>query len=155
MKHSRITGLGKKAVIAVFLLLLFLPGVLAVVSRITHKPMDVALGGYTAGTERPALSMSAWLDGSVQKYVSGKTEETIKPRGLLVKTYNTINFLLFGKSERIVGKGYDIFEPEYINSELTLNRVDDFPWKKTSRSPRRSWTSPETSPGSWTAFRTN
>ncbi len=126
MKHSRITGLGKKAVIAVFLLLLFLPGVLAVVSRITHKPMDVALGGYTAGTERPALSMSAWLDGSVQKYVSGKTEETIKPRGLLVKTYNTINFLLFGKSERIVGKGYDIFEPEYINSELTLNRVDDF-----------------------------
>ena len=126
MKRLKMKGFGKKIVIAIFLLLLFLPGSLAVISRVTHKPFDIALGGYTAGTEKPELSVSAWLSGSLQSNLTGTIEEKLKPRGLLVKTYNTINFVLFGKSERIVGKKYDIFEPEYINSELTLNKADDF-----------------------------
>lgn len=126
MNQSKKTGHGKKTVIAVFLLLLFLPGFLMVISKVLHKPFDIPLGGYTAGTERPSLSISAWLSGDLQKNLTETVEEQIKPRGLLVKTYNTINFVLFGKSERVIGKKYDIFEPEYINAELALNRADDF-----------------------------
>ena len=117
----------KAAAVAAFLLLIFLPGlVLVPASRITHKPLDVPLGGFTPDTGKAVLSPGTWLRGEFQEKLSTLVGEKIKPRGLMVKTYNTINFMLFHKAEQIVGKGYDLFEPEYINAELTLNAVDDF-----------------------------
>ena len=126
MEQGKKTGKGKKAVIAAFLLLLFLPALLTVLSHLTRYPFDTALYGYEPPKDPVPVSISAWLGGEMQKGIASKVESGMRPRGVLVKAYNTANFLLFSKSERIIGKNYDIFEKEYINAELMLNPADDF-----------------------------
>lgn len=118
---------GSIAVIVIFALLLVLPGFgLKALSSITGKSYDIPLKGFTNKAGQTQFSKDSWLSGDFQKDWSARLEESLKPRGVMVTTYNTINFQLFNKSGRIIGKEKDIFEPEYINAELTINPADDF-----------------------------
>ena len=133
MKHLKIVEMRKKVVIAAFFLLLFMPGTLFVISRLTGLPFDVELGGYTDAVEESQRSVSAWLSGQLQNSLAGKVETRIKPRGLMVKTYNTINFFLFNKGNDVIGKNRDLFGSSYIEAELALNRANDYSIKKNAK----------------------
>ncbi len=118
---------GRYAVIAVFLLILFLPGLLLpLLSRITGERYDGWLNGYTPPRQDVELSAGTWLSGAFQENWSARFEDGLIPRANMVKLYNTANMLFFGKSDQIVGKGYDIIETAYVESELALTESDDF-----------------------------
>ena len=127
MKETRGARIAKGCAAAVFLLMLFLPGiVLPLLSRSTGAPLDVPLSGFTPPQEKVALSPESWLSGDFQDSFTERVEANVKPRSIMVRLYNTVNMRLFHKGQQIIGKGYDIFEPEYIRGELTLTEADDF-----------------------------
>ena len=118
---------GQILLIVLFLLVLFVPAALGAFTVITGKEVDVELKGYTAQNKAPSLSVSSWLDGTFQQELNAWFPEKIRPRGLMVKTYNTANLLLFHKKDgMVVGKDYDLFEMKYVTAELGLLPEDDF-----------------------------
>lgn len=127
MHRTKKRPIASVTIVSIFLIILFLPGFgLKIVSFVTGNPMDVTLNGYTDSVNVVSANTNTWFSGELQQYWSKNFEEKLKPRGLMVKTYNTINFLLFNESLRIIGKNRDIFELQYINAELVLTDADDF-----------------------------
>lgn len=113
--------------IVLFMLAIFIPGALGIYSQVTGKPADVPLKGYTEKAEQPRLTKEGWLDGTFQKDTTAWFQEMIRPRGVMIKTYNTLNMMLFlKKNGMVVGKGYNLFETRYIEAELGLTAADDF-----------------------------
>ena len=128
METKREKGRGRAIMLIVlFLLAVFLPGVLGIYSQITGRPADVPLKGYTEQAARPVFSAAGWLDGSFQQKLTAWFPEKIRPRGAMIKTYNTLNMMVFlKKSGMVVGKGYSLYETRYIEAELGLTAADDF-----------------------------
>ena len=115
--------------IVLFLLAIFIPGTLGLYSYRTGTPLDITLGGYSEKTMRPKLSAKTWFDKSFQNDLTAWFQETIRPRGVMIKTCNTLNMLLFMNMRNkgiIVGKGYDLYETLYVESELGLAVASDY-----------------------------
>lgn len=121
------TGGRQIVLIVLFLLAIFIPCILGLFSQATGRNVDVPLKGYTEEIEDPKLTGKSWMDGSFQQKASSWTQEMIRPRGLMIKTYNTLNMMLFlKKNGMIVGKNYDLYETRYVEAELGLTAEDDF-----------------------------
>lgn len=134
MPSKRRSTVGKYAVITVFLLILFLPGILLpMLSRITGRRYDGWLYGYTPPREEVGLSASSWLSGEYQKSWSSRFEDSLVPRADLVRLHNTIDMMAFGKTGQILGKNFDVIETAYVESELALNESDDFSLPENAR----------------------
>ncbi len=116
----------KICVIGIFLVILFMPILLSIVSFLTDSRIDITLSGYTDQKKRDEYKFDDWLNGSLQAGWTAELAGSLIPRGLLIKIYNSINFYLFNLSERVIGKDRDIFELNYINAELALSEEDDF-----------------------------
>ena len=120
---------GMIVITIVFLVILFTPFIIGFLSAGTGKKLDLALGGYTEKAEEKDFSFRSWLDRSFQTAYSNKISNDLKPRGLLIRTYNTINYLLFSRTDNsnlILGNNHYVFEVAYVNAELTLTDKDDF-----------------------------
>ena len=128
METEQKKGRRKQAVLIVlFLATIFIPCILGIYNLRTGQPGDVPLKGYTEKTEQPELTAESWMDGRFQQQAATWFQEKIWPRGMMIKTYNTLNMLLFlKKSGMVVGKGYDLYETRYIEAELGLTPEDDF-----------------------------
>lgn len=116
----------KIGIIGTFLVMLFMPALLALLSVVTGSRIDLPLSGYTEQTKPQKYKFDDWLNGTVQTASTAELTENLMPRGLFIKIYNTINFYLFNKSERVIGKERDIFELNYIDAELALSEENDF-----------------------------
>lgn len=57
----------KRAVVWVFLAVIFAPILLGLTGELTGAQFDVALRGYTDSVEKPELSVHTFLDGTFQK----------------------------------------------------------------------------------------
>lgn len=116
----------KKTIIFIFLTIIYLPLCLKCASKVCDVPCDVELKGYTSVKKRPDVNKNNILDGSFQADFTSWLESNLKPRGVLVRTYSTINYNLFGVGNRVIGKNDDIFEPAYINTTLSIGETYDF-----------------------------
>ena len=98
----------RKAVVCLFLGVLFLPTILAVGTKALGKELDVPLHGYTDSVQKPELSFQSFWDGQFQSNYTAWYQENFQPRGIFVKNYSTIRYNLFQlDNQRVIGKNYD------------------------------------------------
>ncbi len=114
----------KKAVVWVFLAVIFAPILLGLTGKLAGVRLDVPLLGYTDSVEKPELSAHTFLDGTFQKDYGAWMEENMPLRGAFTRTYNTIRYEGFGLGNRIVGNHGSIFETAYVEAELALGNYD-------------------------------
>lgn len=118
--------MGKKLFVIVFLTILYLPLSLSLIAKYSVYSCDVLLNGYTDAAAKPELSGKTFWDGSFQAEFANWYEENLKPRGVLTKTYNTIQYNCFGLGNRPIGKHNDIFDISCINDRLCINGWPDY-----------------------------
>lgn len=116
----------KKALCAIFLVVLFAPALLGVISvMFKDKNFDVDLLGYTDVIDRPNLTRESYASGKFQKDCASWFESKLKPRGIMIKTYGTIRYNLFNLGNEVIGSNNDIFQENYITTEFALASAYD------------------------------
>lgn len=116
---------GKKGFVALFIIILFIPMLLTVLSLITGKRIDTEIKGNFKRLESPEITAESLLNGKAQNEIESYWNETFQPRGMAIKTYNQIRYSLFHEGTRIIGTDGSIFEPIYILSELASTPTYD------------------------------
>lgn len=117
----------KRLFIVVILCALYVPLFLAAVSSICGIKCDVKLSGYTDQIEKPVMSFVGVWDGDYQKQYSKWSEQELIPRGVLTRTYNSVQYFLSGQvGTIIVGKNGDLFSRDYIDGELCTNGAPNY-----------------------------
>lgn len=116
----------KKIMIILFIVLLYLPILLGGISETTSITTDVSLGGYYDSVAKPDLTFSSFLDGSFQNQFTNWFDKTFNPRGVIIKTYNTIQYLLFKEGNNIIGDNGTFYENYYVSTELCLENQYNF-----------------------------
>ena len=101
-----------------FLVIIFAPLCVNVMSKCIDKRIDTQLSGNFATNTKVELSAQTFLDGSFQKYFETKWDDTFGLHGVVIKTYNQLRYSLFGEGTRIIGKDGSVFEPLYIYTQL-------------------------------------
>lgn len=110
----------KKVMIGIFLGTLFLPGILFGVRASSGKKADVELKGYFDEVPTPQVSLDSVRNGEFQSGFTNWFNSEFPPRGIFIKTYNSLRFDLFGLANNIIGKDKYIYEYSYVSSELKL-----------------------------------
>ena len=124
----------RKAIVCLFLGVLFLPAMLAVGTKVSGKELDVPLSGYTDSTQKPEFSLKSFWDGQFQSSYTAWYQENFQPRGVFIRNYNTIRYNIFQlDNQRIIGKNHDIFGLGYINAELCIGGSSDFSQPEAQR----------------------
>lgn len=116
----------KKVIVIVFLTILYTPLILSFTSRVFDLYCDVELNGYTNIIDKPEFTISSFLEGNFQKDFSSWYETNLKPRGVLTKTYATIQYNCFNLGNRPIGYNKNIFQWDFIDSELCINGSPNF-----------------------------
>ena len=106
-------------------MILYLPLMLMIASRITGHSLDTPLLGYTDTAEKPELSVGSFWTSEFQNGFVNWIAQVIKPRGYLIKTYATFRYNCFNLGNRPLGYEHDVFEMPYINGELVINGTKD------------------------------
>ena len=94
----------KKVMIGIFLGTLFLPGILFGVRAASGKKADVELKGYFDEVPTPQVSLDSVKTGEFQSGFTNWFNSEFPPRGIFIKTYNSLRFDLFGLANNIIGK---------------------------------------------------
>lgn len=115
-----------KLSVYIFFSIISLPGVFHFVSLYTGKVFDLSLSGYLDKIEKQPFSIQSYLTGTYQVSFDAFLRNSLKPRCFLIKLYNQINYSLFNVSNRIIGKGKDIFEFQYIDAACGITGSTDF-----------------------------
>lgn len=115
----------KKTFVAIVIAIIYLPLVLGIVSANTKYNCDVTLDGYTDNVEKPQFKPETFFTGEFQSNYSAWFEQNLKLRGVFTRTYSSIRFNLFYLGNRPVGYNHDVFEWNYINSELGINGAEN------------------------------
>lgn len=121
----------KKILCASFIIILFIPTVLKVMSYGWKLNLDVQLGGYTDSMAKPDLTWQSFESGEFQSEYTSWYEATIKPRGVITKTYSTVRYNVFNLGNRIIGNNHDIFEEGYISAEYALKPEYDMAYESS------------------------
>ena len=116
----------KRCTVLAFVVLVFMPILLSVASGISNRSFDAALEGYTEKVEKPTFNPTSFFSGEFQSQYNRYFEESFQPKGVYTKTYATLQYDLFSKGNRYIGKNRDIFENNYINGELCLEGMPNY-----------------------------
>ena len=127
----------KKICIYFFLFILYIPIILSVLSNVTKWSLDVSLNGYVKTNEKPDFTTESFLSGEYQTKYAQWFNSVLRPRGVLIKTYASINYNLFRLGNRPIGYNNDIFEMPYIEAELCLNEEYDFAYQENREGMRK------------------
>ena len=128
----------KRVLAMIFLILIFTPIVLSTVSQCFETETDVTLGGYFDRVEKPTFSFRTFFDRTFSENYTRWYESSFSPRGVIVRTYNTICYHLFHDSNsNILGKNEVIFEKEYILDELCITDQYDCSVPETKETVER------------------
>ena len=114
----------KKAVVWVFLAVIFAPVLLGLTGKLVGARFDVELLGYTDSVEKPELSVHTFLDGTFQKDYGAWMEENMPLRGVFTKTYNTIRYEGFRLGNGVIGGHRSILGDLDTETELALGDYD-------------------------------
>lgn len=123
----------EKIIIGIFLLIIYLPCILFFVSKVSNKKMDVELNGFFDTNQYPEFSFSAFFDKTYQESVTSYFNSTFLPRGIFIKTYNSVQYSCFDLGNRIIGKNKDIYEEPYILAELCIGQENDYSLKENKQ----------------------
>ncbi len=115
----------KKLVIGIFLGILYLPAILFGVRALSGKKADVELKGYFDEVPVPQASVDSIVSGEFQGSFTNWFNAEFPPRGVLIKTYNSLRFDLFGLANNIIGEDRYIYEYAYVSSELMLDPANN------------------------------
>lgn len=110
----------KRIICGSFIIIIFIPAILHILSFGWKLNFDVKLGGYTDTTVKPDLTWENFESGEFQREYTSWFEAAMKPRGIITKTYSTIRYNVFHLGNRIIGNNNDIFEDNYIDAEYAL-----------------------------------
>ena len=105
---------------AALLFSLFL--VLPLVQRATGWPPDYPLAGVETTAARPAVGARAWWDGTMQPDFDAWLGQRVGLRGLLVRTANQLNYVLFRELPRrsgtqvLLGRDGMLYEKVYVDA---------------------------------------
>ncbi len=115
--------LSKKIIIILFIIIIYCPFILSVLSFVSGQRMDTTLNGFFDEVKIPELTMESYINGEYQTDYENWLNKTLMPRAFMTKLYNQIEFSCFDLGNRIVGKNNNIFEDDYVADALAL---DDF-----------------------------
>lgn len=110
----------KRVCVIFFLGILYTPIILGIITGTTTIPIDVPLIGYIESIDKPVFSWASFITGKYQEEISLWFNMNLYPRGILTRTYSSINYNLFHIGNRPIGDNGDIFEEQYINAELCI-----------------------------------
>ncbi|MEI6970164.1 MAG: hypothetical protein WCL44_01485 [bacterium] len=100
-------------------------------AKVFHMPVDVVVHGSEARLEMPALTWSAWQNGTYQQRIDEYLAQQTGLRGFLVKLYNQTQYSLFGvlakgHGTRICkGRGGWLYEEDYVKHYMKAPKVSD------------------------------
>lgn len=112
--------MNKFLLIAAILFCLFLA--LPLFQLATGVPPDYTLQGVETTATRPAFTVAAWWDGSLQSGFDTWINQRIGLRGFLVRTANQFNFTLFRElpkrsgTQVLMGRDGMLFEKVYVDA---------------------------------------
>jgi len=110
---------------------------------VTHFPPDYPLTGVETSATRPAASLSAWWDGTLQTEFDSWLNQRIGLRGLLVRTANQINYTLFRElpqrkgTQVLLGQNGFLYEKVYVDAYNQEGERPDDELRHVSMSTRR------------------
>ncbi len=109
----------------------------------TGIPPDYVLQGVESTAGRPAISLSAWWDGSLQAGFDAWINQRIGLRGFMVRTANQFNFSLFRElpkrsgTQVLMGRGGMLFEKVYVDAYNKSGSRPEAELRNVSISTRR------------------
>lgn len=108
-----------------FLIMISLPMLLGIIAQTCSVHPDVEMNGYMEKEQIPELNKESFLNGSYQTKIASYFNNHFNPRGILIKTYNSLQYCLFKESDiMVIGKNNDLFTQDYIDAELCINGKD-------------------------------
>lgn len=116
----------KIIILIIFIFILFIPLNSKIYTKITNTKLDDKLNGYFISYNRPKFSWKSLLNGSFQENYNNYFKNNFSNRKKFIICYNTIRYQLFNVGNRIIGKNNSIFEYDYINDALVLEKSRDF-----------------------------
>jgi len=116
--------------------LLLVPIGLWAAKKLTGNRLDVTLSGFTESYELPALTGQGLADGSFQTGFDNWWQNCFAPRGVLIKSYNTLRYLIFHKAVCIVGKDDTLFEYDYISEQYGLSDCPNYTQEENQQALR-------------------
>lgn len=123
-----------KSSVIIFLIIIYIPLAAIGISHFFSLPFDVPLAGYVDEAEKPAFSLDSFLSAQYQPAYSAWLDSSLYPRGILIKTYGSLNYHLFNTGNQILGHNHDVFEQSYINAQLCITEGDDFSLQENKQS---------------------
>ena len=111
-----------------FILIIFLPLILACITNFTGIYFNGFLYGYFDNPpSKIDLSPKNYFLREYQKNFEQRFSSDISLREQYIRLYNQIHFTFFKlASKRIVGENNDLFEYPYIDAECGLSKANDF-----------------------------
>ena len=113
-------------IIRILLVFLYLPLVFSFLRAGTGLPFDVPLDGFTDANKEVQFSFKDYCNGNFQKSYTASLDASHPLKGVLTRTYSTLNYHLFKTGSGVIGKNDDIFEENYIKSELAIGEKYDY-----------------------------
>ena len=116
----------KKNIVIMFFLIFFIPYILGIISILFNISCDIQLNGYFERVINPKLNFESFWNGHFQVDYSKWFEQELKPRGIFIRTYASIQYYCFNLGNKPIGKNKDIFEDSYIFSELCIGNYPNY-----------------------------
>lgn len=115
----------KSLLSGLFVLMIFIPGLLTVIGGSLGRKLDVELGGFFDTYEKPEFSLESFWNGDFQDSYTTWFANNFSPRGILIEAYNTVRYSLFNRGVDIVGEDDYLFEQAYVDAELCLTDANN------------------------------
>lgn len=124
---NRVVKLGRQTgVVIVFLTIICTPLCLTLGSRISGHTLDVSLNGYTDSAERVTFTWENLCSGDFQRECENWIDSNIKPRGIMVRCYNTLRYNLFNVASNPIADNGDVLENSYLLEKCCIGINYDY-----------------------------
>ena len=122
----RVKTPARKPLIIIFFIIVSIPLLLSVLSGLFLLPFDIELSNVDQTSDTPVLTAKDFWTGRFQESFTDYVQQTLKPRGAIIKTYTSFRYLFFNEGACVIGKNKDLFEQSYIDNELAINQSADY-----------------------------
>ena len=116
----------RRLLVSLFLVSLFLPGILLATKTVGLRFENKSLNGIVTSAQRPAFSMEEWLNGRFQQQLATWFSENFGGRAALIRLSNQVYYDLFSGSYMnnkalVIGKQKVLYEIDYIQDFIGIS----------------------------------
>lgn len=104
----------QKVTVDIFLIIVYMPLLLALCSWFSGHMLDVSLNGYTDTVERAEFTWENLSSGDFQSKYTAWLDSNIKPRGVMIHLYNTLRYNIFNLASCPLANNGDVLQNEYL-----------------------------------------